>query len=132
MSRSSDPPNAHAVADLIRLTPRDRLRQDEGQRERHLRTMEDDAWSKEQQRIHEETAFRLTAVKQAYDRFDFPDLEAAARRLRKLGVQSGLPDVARAADHILDAMAQRDTVALGATVARMLRLGQMALDLPNS
>ena len=78
-------------------------------------------------RARDELGHLLHTATVAHHTCGFEELGESARRIRRLAVQAGLPDLARAADHVLDCIVQYDGAALGATVARLHRLGLMAL-----
>lgn len=72
-------------------------------------------------------AHRLQLVSVAHADCSFETMAAAARRIRGLSLEIGLPQVRRASDHVLDCLAQGDATALAATVSRLSRIGACAL-----
>ena len=75
----------------------------------------------------EDLAHRLDAVAMAHVDCDFDGLARAARRIRRIAVEIGLPDLRRVADHVVDCLEQEEPTALAATVARLGRVGDKAL-----
>jgi hypothetical protein len=76
---------------------------------------------------HAELAHQVQAVSMAHADCDLQAMTGAVRRIRRLAVDVGLPEMRRAADHVLDCLGQSDATALAATVARLVRLGDLAL-----
>jgi len=77
--------------------------------------------------IREEIAHRLAALSLAYGTCVIADTAMAARGLRRLGSENGLRDLTRAAQNAVDCCGRTDAAALGATVARLERLGRLTL-----
>lgn len=75
----------------------------------------------------EELAFRLSKVSLAAAASDFAEVQICARRVRRIALDAGFPTLAYAADNVLDCLNSFDGAALAATVARLHRLGNMAL-----
>lgn len=72
--------------------------------------------------------FRLGALRAAHANVDLDGLALSARRIRHLAMQIGHLDLRRAADNVLECRSQGDATALAAVVARLDRLGRLALD----
>lgn len=108
------------------LVPKDRLPRDEEQRQR----IADQAGRHEAADVRaarEELAFRLSTVSLAAAACDFGEVQVCAHRLRRIGLAMGFPTLAHAADNVIDCLDSFDSAALGAVVARLHRLGVMAL-----
>lgn len=71
--------------------------------------------------------YRLGAISTAHAVADLDALALSARRIRHLAMQIGLLELRRAADNVLDCRTQGDATALAAVVARLDRLGRLAL-----
>ena len=71
--------------------------------------------------------FRLGALCAAHGAADLDAMALSARRIRHLAMQIGLLDLRRAADNVLDCRTRGDATALAAVVARLDRLGRVAL-----
>ena len=112
---------------FARLVPRDVLRFDAEQRGRFLSADNDEPASVVTARARDELGHLLHTATVAHHSCGFEELGQSARRIRRLAVQAGIPDLARVADHVLDCIVQYDSAALGATVARLHRLGLLAL-----
>lgn len=78
-------------------------------------------------RAHDELAHQVQAVCIAHACCDLEGMASAVRRMRRLSLDVGLPEMRRAADHVLDCLAQPDATALAATVARLVRIGELAV-----
>lgn len=116
-----------AGASFSRLVPRDVLRFDVAQRDRFLSADSLEPPADVTSRARDELAHLLHTATVAHHACGFDELSQSARRIRRLSVQAGLPDLARSADHVIDCIVKYDSAALGATVARLHRLGLMAL-----
>jgi hypothetical protein len=112
---------------FARLVPRDVLRFDPEQRQRYIVANGQEPAADVTLRTRDELAHLLHTATIAHHSCGFEELSQSARRIRRLAVQAGLPDLARAGDHVLDCIVQCDSAALGATVARLHRLGLLAL-----
>lgn len=127
MEENTPPGQLSGGAPLSRLVPRDELRLDIEQRNRHVQYHSADVPADVTARAREELAGLLHTATMAHNSHGIDELGMAARRVRRMAVQTGLPDLARAADHVLDCIVQSDSAALAATVARLHRLGLLAL-----
>ena len=112
---------------FARLVPRDILRFDAEQRDRFLSDEGLEFLAEATLRARDELAHLLHTATVAHHACGFDELGQSARRIRRLSVRAGLPDLARAADHVIVCIVKYDSAALGATVARLHRLGLMAL-----
>lgn len=121
-------PDLPGRADLLQLVPREALRLDPEQRARQMAARAGEAPGEIAAETVEAIGHALRLVASSYRLGQFEDLARVARRLRKLGVESGLPDMARAADNVLQTTQGEDAAAIAATVARLKRLGFLALD----
>lgn len=127
MATNTSPPEDQIGASLARLVHHDELRFDPEQRDRHLAGESGDPPAVITARARDELAHLLHAATLAHNACGFDELTQSARRIRRLAVQAGLPDLARVADHVVDCIVQCDSAALGATAARLHRLGLLAL-----
>ncbi len=127
MTKEPDIKLVRPASELARLVPRDVLRLDADQRARHLMTFGGEASAEVMAHTREELGHRLHTATVAHNGSAKDELANAARRIRRLAVRAGFPDLARAADSVLDCIVQEDDAALGATVARMHRLGILVL-----
>jgi len=128
MTNIAPPPEDQIGASLAQLIHRDELRFDYEQRERHLAGENGAPAAVVTAQTRDELALVLNAARVAHVTCGFDALTASARRIRRLAVQCGLPGLARVADHVVDCVNQCDSAALGAVVARLHRLGALALD----
>lgn len=78
-------------------------------------------------RVADELALALDALSSAHADCAFDLMVGLDRQIRRLAEDVGLPHLRTAADHVDDCLAQRDGTALAATVARLRRVGQLAL-----
>ena len=116
---------APAVSPLV---PRDRLRIDLEALARLHATLGSKAAGSLLSIARDEMAHHLGTVASAHTDCAFDLLAQAARRIRRIATEIGLPEIRRAADHVLDTLAQEDPTALAATVARLCRIGGKALE----
>lgn len=129
MNDMRSPDNTPGGTTLARLVHREELRFDAEQRDRHMAYHTADLPADVTARTREELAGLLHTATMAHNVCGIDELGMASRRIRRMAVQGGLPDLARAADHVLDCIVQEDSAALGATVARLHRLGLLALSM---
>lgn len=127
MKNASPPVEVTHGASFARLVPKDVLRFDPDQRDRHLQSLSSEPPAEVTARTRDELAHLLHTASVAHHACGFDELSQSARRIKRLAVQAGMPDLARAADHVLDCIVQTDSAALGATSARLHRLGLLAL-----
>ncbi len=113
---------------VARLVPRDQLARDDEQRLRLYAIQSGGSPSVVIAQWREELAHRLALATKAVSTCDFDEVETSARRLRRIGLDLGFPTLAAAADNVLDSLIQADGAAIGATVARLQRLGVLALE----
>ncbi|WP_133065026.1 hypothetical protein [Flavimaricola marinus] len=78
-------------------------------------------------RAHEDLTHQIHAVAIAHAACGFEAMAVAARRIRRLSMEVGLPEMRRAADHVLDCLQQSNATALAATVARLSRIGEIVM-----
>jgi hypothetical protein len=71
----------------------------------------------------------LARIPSLYAGSAFADLATEARAIAALAGPVGLFDIVRVSQHLLDCLSRRDPVALGAVVARLLRLGERAVEM---
>ncbi len=72
-------------------------------------------------------AIRLNRCERAWRADDLTQIEASAQDLLTHAVQIGLISLERAAVNVVDAAQSGDPAAIGATVARMVRIGEASL-----
>lgn len=72
-------------------------------------------------------AIRLNRCERAWRAGEMKEVRAAADDLLSHALQIGLISLERAALNVVDAVKSGDTVAIGATVARMVRIGEASL-----
>ena len=109
------------------LVPRDRLPRDDEQLRLLVLAHGEAAFQRTLSEAREELAFRLATLNRAGQASDFDQVRISARRLRRVGTEMGFPTLTNAADNVLACLAHFDAAALGATLARLHRLGIMAL-----
>lgn len=80
-------------------------------------------------RTREDLSHRLGRVAALYGQGVLPPLAAEARGIALAAHPVGLVDLARVAQHVAACCGRDDPAALAATVARLLRLGERAVDL---
>ncbi len=78
-------------------------------------------------RAMEEIAVRLTRIENAYSECDIARVSKGARSLIAIADQTGLSAVANIAADVTRVCSQDDGAALGACVARLIRVGEMSL-----
>ena len=110
------------------LVPRDQLRIDLEALARLQATLGSKAAGRLLSVARDEMAHLLGTVSSAHTDCAFEALAQAARRIRRIATEIGLPEIRRVADHVLDSLAQEDPTALAATVARLGRIGDKALE----
>lgn len=74
-----------------------------------------------------EVAHLLTELARSYATCDMDRIADAAGRLGEAGGVVGMHDLTRAAGHVAACAGRTDAAALGATVARLIRLGRLAI-----
>jgi len=123
-------PLPHAPPDRIaRLIPGDVLRVDAEPLLR-LRAIEGPQVAADRvARAREELAYRLARVAVHHRACAFDDLSADLRAISTAALPIGLTDLCMVAGHVLDCTARGDAAGLGATLARLIRLGEQALTL---
>jgi len=127
MTHGHVPSFARSARTVAWLAPRDRLARDDEQRARHLGLQAAGTDVRTLAATREELAHRIATASRAASESAFDEVETCARRLRRIGLDLGFPTLAAAADNVLDCMTHADGAALGATVARLHRLGVLAL-----
>ncbi len=110
------------------LVPGERLARDDDQRQRLMTLLGEGGPSMALARAREELAYRMARAAHAIADCDFDEVREAARQVRRIGLHLGFPALAQAADNVIDCLERADAAALSATVARLHRLGGMALD----
>lgn len=78
-------------------------------------------------RAIEELALRLSHCERQWRSGDRPGLARTARSLIAIAEQVGMTALAQAAENVAQATGRNDTAALGATMHRMLRVGEGSL-----
>lgn len=78
-------------------------------------------------RAMEELTHRLTEADRQYRAALFVDLRKTVRSLVGIADQVGMRGLAHGAVHVVDCIDQGDPVALAATLARLMRLGERSL-----
>jgi len=80
-------------------------------------------------RAREELAYRLARVGVHHRACAFDDLAADLRAIAVLAQPIGLTDLCLVTGHVMDCAARGDAAGMGATLARLGRLGEQALTL---
>lgn len=75
----------------------------------------------------EELAVSLARVRKQYRRGRIDELRVSMRTLKALARQVGMTLLARVAQDVLDLTERDDAAALGATIARLARIGENSL-----
>lgn len=78
-------------------------------------------------RATEELALRLRGCETLYQRRDAAALRKQARSQIAIADQIGLSSFAQCARHVVQSLDQNDPVALAATLARLMRVGEQSL-----
>ncbi len=78
-------------------------------------------------RAMEEIAVRLTRIENALNDCDLMQVEKCAQSLVAIADQTGMTTVKEICGTVVDACQCRDSTALGACVARLIRVGEMSL-----
>ena len=78
-------------------------------------------------RAMEELAVRLTDLQRFHAKGEFEALGRSGRMLAKVAEQIGMTSLARVATSVCDCAGRRDHAALGATMARLVRIGDRSL-----
>ncbi|WP_232825398.1 hypothetical protein [Albibacillus kandeliae] len=78
-------------------------------------------------RALEELAVRLSLCEDHWHAESWPDLQKCARSIIAISEQIGLTTLARVAGDVTGATARRDLAAVGATLARLVRIGERSL-----
>lgn len=78
-------------------------------------------------RAMEELALRLAGAEKAWQAHDWTAMEVSLRRLIAIAQQIGMVGIVRVARDTRDCLTRGDTVALAATLARLLRMGERSL-----
>ncbi|MFK7867816.1 MAG: hypothetical protein AB8B58_01110 [Roseobacter sp.] len=78
-------------------------------------------------RAMEELALRLSHCSRLHSADNLPDLRKCARSLIAIAEQIGMHVLARVAKDVISAVDTQDGVAIAATLARLLRIGEQSL-----
>ena len=78
-------------------------------------------------RAMEELALRLSHAEKQYRQNNRSDLRKGVRSLTKIAEQIGMNKLSRVAEDVSKAIDQCDDVAIAATLARLLRVGERSL-----
>lgn len=78
-------------------------------------------------RAMEELALRLSHCSRLSSAGNFQDLRKCARSLIAIADQIGMHKLSRVAKDVITAVDSHDTVAIAATLARLLRIGEQSL-----
>jgi len=78
-------------------------------------------------RAMEELALRLSHLERQYRQDEIKNLRKGARSLVAIAEQIGMKKLVRVAEDVCNSIDQGDTVALAATLARLLRVGERSL-----
>lgn len=78
-------------------------------------------------RAMEELALRLSHAERQYRQSELEDLRKGVRSLIKIAEQIGMQKLARVAGDVAQAIDAADRVAIAATLARLLRVGECSL-----
>jgi len=78
-------------------------------------------------RAMEELALRLSHLERQYRQGEFEELRKGARSLIAIAKQIGMQQLATVSENVCHAIDRNDTVAIAATLARLLRMGERSL-----
>lgn len=78
-------------------------------------------------RAMEELAVRISDIRRFHEAGDVEAVQRSGRLLAKVAEQVGMTSLARVAADVCDSAEMRDPAALGATVARLVRIGDRSL-----
>ena len=78
-------------------------------------------------RAMEELAVRLSYAEKLSRRGDYKDMQKVVRSLIAIADQIGMNSLARVARDVCDCVEAGDEVALGATLSRLVRIGERSL-----
>lgn len=112
---------------VIILSPPVRIRLDIGQLDQLVEQLGDAGAEDILCRATEELALRLRGCETLYQRRDAAALRKQARSQIAIADQIGLSSFAQCARHVVQSLDQNDPVALAATLARLMRVGEQSL-----
>lgn len=78
-------------------------------------------------RAMEELALRLSYCDRLHRTAAWPDLRKSVKSLISIADQIGMSAVSKAAVQVIDCIDQNDTIALAATLGRLIRIGEESL-----
>jgi hypothetical protein len=117
----------NVVADLLTLEQKESVRLDPERLGGLYRQLGEVAAEDMICRAIEELALRLTHCETLWRRQDGPGLRKAARSLIAIADQIGMTTLARVAADVTAAADANDAAALGATLFRLMRIGEKSL-----
>lgn len=117
----------NVVADLLTLEQKESVRLDPERLGGLYRQLGEVAAEDMICRAIEELALRLTHCETLWRRQDSPGLRKAARSLIAIADQIGMTTLARVAADVTTAADANDAAALGATLFRLMRIGEKSL-----
>lgn len=112
---------------VIKLYPGEAVRVDDQGLHRFLAGRGDPEASRALARTLDEMAVRLSRIENAYDAGAIERVEKGARGLAALADQTGFRTLRAAAIAVAELSRSRDSTALAACVARLIRVGEMSL-----
>lgn len=115
------------MSEVSRICPRDRAQVDRGRYEELVLIMGIRAAEGLLARTVEQLAICLNRAERCYRASDLDRLVTTATNISALAEQVGMIDLARAARAVADTAETWDPVALGATMARLTRVGDVSL-----
>ncbi len=120
-------PKANDPAPVARLVPRDPLRMDPGPLSRLYLDLGEQGAEDVIGRALEDLTRRLNRIDDAHRGCDFAAIGHESRRVRVIAEQIGLTEVAEVAAHVIDCAQLGNGMALGATLARLIRITDRCL-----
>lgn len=112
---------------VIILSPPVRIRLDIGQLDQLVEQLGDAGAEDILCRAMEELAHRLQGCEALYRAGEFKPLRKQVRSLIAIAEQIGMTSLATGAAHVVQALDHGDPVALAATLARLMRVGDQSL-----
>lgn len=131
MGRQGDGTPRFAAAPLhcnvVTIEPRESVRVDHEPLTRLYAALGAEGAEEVIMRAIEDISHRLSRIEADHHACAFDRLERGTRMVAAVSAPIGLGDLSRIAAHVADCIARSDAAALGATVARLIRLGRGAM-----
>ena len=115
------------VEHLRRLAPNERIFLDQDRLQKLYDDMGDAGAEDVVCRAMEELAVRMSYAEKLYSKGDYQDMHKVVRSLVAIAEQIGMDTLARVAQDVCICVERGDMVALGATLARLVRTGERSL-----